>query len=306
MANGSLPQIGLSSRSVCVQLARPLSLDHHLDFAGMVASQEGTDRRADDQASVRVARMLLKAISDGEYAVGNRLPSERVLSDRFEVSRPSLREAMSALEFAGVIESRQGFGTVVVSRERRDIPSQPEAQHSRIDLIEARIVFEPEAMRLAALNPDTEAIARARSLLDGMWLAVESAADVGAETDLNLHVALVEICRNPLVRSAAQHVLQEARTNHWMTARTAAWTDPRTIEAWTIQHESTLSAIVAGDGERAARASRHHLLSVVELVATKGRLSSVDRRRVNALLNVFSRSTPSPQAASNASQSRLP
>jgi DNA-binding FadR family transcriptional regulator len=254
-------------------------------------------RRSADQVSVRVARLILDAVNRGEFAVGSRLPSERVLADRFEVSRPSLREALSALEFAGIVESRRGFGSVVVSRERKAVGQEEDAHYSRVDLIEARIIFEPEAVRLAAVNPDTQAIAHARTLLDGMWFAVQSAADVGADTDLNVHIALVQICRNSIVRSAALHVLHEARTKHWMTARSAAWTDPRTIEAWTIQHESTLSAIMAGNGERAARASRHHLLSVVELVATKGRLNAVDRRRIDALLKVFSPAAPAVPSA---------
>jgi len=245
------------------------------------------DRRSTDPVSVKVARLLLDAINRGEFPIGSRLPSERLLSQRFGVSRPSLREALSALQFAGVAESRQGFGTVVVSRDALVVSDQDgDVAASRIELLEARVILEPEAVRIAALDPDLDALERARSLLNGMWLAVESAPMVGADTDLNLHVALVTICRNPIIRGAAVEALRAARLSHWKTVRSAAWTNPRTIEAWTIQHESTLTAVQSGDGPRAARACRHHLLAVIELVLESARLSKPDRLRLAGILRL--------------------
>jgi DNA-binding FadR family transcriptional regulator len=249
-------------------------------------------RRKTNPVSVRVAQLILDAINRDEFPVGARLPSERILCERFEVSRPSLREALSALQFAGLAESRQGFGTVVISREAANSAFSGEiGLHSRVQLLEARLILEPEAIRVAAMDPEPEAMAQARTLLNGMWLAVESAGAVGADTDLNLHVALVEICRNRFVRTAALQLLLQARTNHWITVRSAAWTDPHTIEEWAIQHESTLNAIASGDPARASRTSRHHLLDMVELVLQRARLSRQDRSYLERLLTAFAART---------------
>jgi len=67
--------------------------------------------------SASVAEQLLVLIVDGTFSVGERLPSEVDLARDFRVSRPSVREALAALAFAGHVESRRGFGTVVISKE---------------------------------------------------------------------------------------------------------------------------------------------------------------------------------------------
>jgi DNA-binding FadR family transcriptional regulator len=58
----------------------------------------------------QIARSIAAAIEDGRYAPGDRLPSEREFADDFGVSRPTIRDAMIALEFQGLVEARQGSG----------------------------------------------------------------------------------------------------------------------------------------------------------------------------------------------------
>ena len=61
----------------------------------------------------QIARRIAASIEDGRYAPGDRLPSERELADDFRVSRPTIRDAMIALEFQGLVEARQGSGVYV-------------------------------------------------------------------------------------------------------------------------------------------------------------------------------------------------
>ncbi|MDR7465382.1 MAG: GntR family transcriptional regulator, partial [Armatimonadota bacterium] len=65
--------------------------------------------------STHVAEQILQAIMSGQYRVGDRLPPERVLAEEMGVSRPSVREALSALQIVGVVASRVGDGTYVRS-----------------------------------------------------------------------------------------------------------------------------------------------------------------------------------------------
>ncbi|HWW25490.1 MAG TPA: GntR family transcriptional regulator, partial [Caulobacter sp.] len=61
----------------------------------------------------QIARAIATAIGDGRYGPGDKLPSERELADDFGVSRPTIRDAMIALEFQGLVEARQGSGVYV-------------------------------------------------------------------------------------------------------------------------------------------------------------------------------------------------
>jgi GntR family hexuronate regulon transcriptional repressor len=61
----------------------------------------------------QIARAIATAINDGRYGPGDKLPSERELADDFGVSRPTVRDAMIALEFQGLVEARQGSGVYV-------------------------------------------------------------------------------------------------------------------------------------------------------------------------------------------------
>src|SRR6188472_2051264 len=76
------------------------------------------------QVSAHVAERILERITSGALPLGARLPSETELARDFAVSRPSVREALAALQFAGHVESRRGFGTIVVSRESLPVTRQ--------------------------------------------------------------------------------------------------------------------------------------------------------------------------------------
>ena len=94
----------------------------------------------------QVVTKILTLTDSGEYPAGSRLPSERELAERFSVSRPTIREAVIALEAQGVVTVKTGSGVYV--RER-----QPELLNlgqavSPFELIEARVYLEGEAAGL--------------------------------------------------------------------------------------------------------------------------------------------------------------
>jgi len=263
----------------------------------IVNSQIEVDAQASGLVSVRVAGQILHQICQGEFPVGSRLPSEQQLARFYEVSRPSIREALSALQFAGCIESRQGFGTLVVSQQTLAGPREPwidsaKVSPNAIDLLEARLALEPEAIRMAAKGSDHRGLKEARTLLNGMWLALESPGTVGASTDLNLHIAFVRLCPNPLVRDAALSLLQHTLTSPGTSGRQAAWGDSRILEAWAIQHEAILSCIATGDGHHAAKAARHHLISVVQQAISAAGLTPEEVKRAKSMLSNISPEDP--------------
>jgi DNA-binding transcriptional regulator YhcF (GntR family) len=97
----------------------------------------------------QIARTIAAAVEDGRYAPGDKLPSERELADDFGVSRPTIRDAMIALEFQGLVEARQGSG-VYVKAAPQISEDASERDVSALELAEARRLFEGEACALAA------------------------------------------------------------------------------------------------------------------------------------------------------------
>src|SRR5918993_3660734 len=97
----------------------------------------------------RVAKGVAAKIANGEFAIGERLPSERELALAFGVSRPTVREAVFALELDGLVEVRKGVGVFAIARS----PRGGEAAVAGIgpfELLEARRAFEGEACAVAA------------------------------------------------------------------------------------------------------------------------------------------------------------
>ncbi|MGH8035604.1 MAG: FadR/GntR family transcriptional regulator, partial [Lysobacterales bacterium] len=106
-----------------------------------------------DRSYQRLAAQLLALIAQGEFKVGERLPSERALAERFDVSRTSVREATIALELQGVVEVRGGSGIYVTQA-----PSTPTAASAftletgpgPFELLRARCLIESEIASVAA------------------------------------------------------------------------------------------------------------------------------------------------------------
>jgi len=92
----------------------------------------------------QVAGAVATAIASGRYPVGSRLPSERDLAEEFGVSRPTVREAMIALEIRGMVEARHGSGIYVMEGAEASSPAL-DLDIGAFELTEARRLFEGEA-----------------------------------------------------------------------------------------------------------------------------------------------------------------
>src|SRR2546430_13072758 len=109
----------------------------------------------------QIAEQVTRLIDDGAFPVGTRLPAERELAEKLGVSRPSVREALIALEVEGVVEVRGGSGVFVHARRRErreahaDIPSP-----GPFDLLRARWIIESEAASLAASHATPQQLQR--------------------------------------------------------------------------------------------------------------------------------------------------
>jgi DNA-binding FadR family transcriptional regulator len=240
-------------------------------------------------AGLRIAVEMRARVDDGRWPVGTILPTELELAREFEVSRPSVREALSALQFAGYVEPRRRRGTVVLGRS----PIPGSARHVRaartfdevVDLLEARLVLEPAVLTLAAADPDPAALDLAHEAVAGMALVTGGDA-IPADTDHRLHAAIAGVCRNPDLREQVATLLERASGPVWRETQATAWVSD-TKSRWTDDHREIVAALARGDGSAAAAVSRRHLLSAVDNAAGCAALPPSQLRRLHRLREHF-------------------
>lgn len=147
-----------------------------------------------------VADRLQALILRGGLAAGDRLPSQRDLAARLGVSRPSLREAMAALETMGLVVVRVGSGVYVAPPDLRAPPWRFADRCSPRDVYEARLGLEGYAARLAAARRDDAGAARLDAAVESMATAL-AARDLPAmaAADARFHDLVVELAANPVL-----------------------------------------------------------------------------------------------------------
>lgn len=239
---------------------------------------------------VQIAAQLIKAIEKGELSLGARLPSEKILSDQFGVSRASVREALSSLQFAGYIESRRGSGSIVTSTIARGTGKLWTSGLTRpaniVDLLEARLCVEPEAIRQGAMNPDPSALAKLKMLLEGMELSLDH-PELNARTDIGIHLVLVKTCHNPFLSQVAEQLLTYSEGRLWRSIRDQAWDQGKLPRTWLGHHETIARAVTEHNPDLAELGMKMHLLSVLENVAESKSLTAADQDRAAEIHNRF-------------------
>jgi DNA-binding FadR family transcriptional regulator len=236
--------------------------------------------------AVLIGEKILAAINEGAFPVGSRLPGELELARQFGVSRPSIREALSALQFAGYIESRRGAGSVVVSVDGREEPASQSrlvSTDDAVDWIEARSAIEPEVMAIAAFDPDPDALKAARQLVAGMRLAVDEHA-FHPTTDLRVHRVLADVCRNQLLADQLHRLLDMAPEPILAPARDRAWHSDVLPSLWARQHCAMIEAVSRRRATEAKEITRQHLASMAENIREALDLTKTGRARLDALL----------------------
>jgi GntR family transcriptional regulator, transcriptional repressor for pyruvate dehydrogenase complex len=153
-----------------------------------------------------VTDRIISQIQDGRYRAGDRLPTERELAEQLGVGRTSVREGLRFLEKLGVLEIRQGMGTVVRSLSLGEVFEHLVPVQTIIelpdrdvrDIMHVRRVLEAESAQLAAQHATDRQLGRLEELLHGMAASLEKPRDY-LEMDLEFHVVVAEAASNPVL-----------------------------------------------------------------------------------------------------------
>lgn len=140
-----------------------------------------------------IARAILDMIESGTYPPGTRLPGERDLAERFNVSRVVIREAEISLEAIGHLEIKVGSGVYV--RDAQEMNGLALPRISAFELTQSRLLFEPECAALAAKMISNEQIAELEDTIKLMKSAPVDSPD-GEEADMNFHLLIAKATGN--------------------------------------------------------------------------------------------------------------
>ena len=203
----------------------------------------------------QIADQLRAGMLSGEYTVGSRLPAERALAVQLGVSRPSVREALIALEVEGWVEVRTGSGIYVLARGQggKGTPVAA-AEWGPLELIRARRVVEGETAALAATLARPEHLAA----MDQALQTMREQAALGhppLEGDRAFHSAIVQACGNAVLIETV-HSYWDARRGSLFTRLGGYFETPRSWRTALTEHQAILAAIRT-QNPAAARAAMH-------------------------------------------------
>lgn len=228
----------------------------------------------------RVAEKLAEAIRSGEFKVGSRLPAERKLAERFFVSRPTVREAIIALEIAGCVEVKGGSGVYVTSNNASNL-NAADLDIGPFEILEARLLFESEAAAIAARVITEEELTALQNALQSM-IAENEQELVSENADEMFHLLIAQATHNEAIVSVCKH-LWSLRNNSNISACMLEKVRKAGSRPSIAEHRRIFEAIEQRDPAAARDAMRDHLGRVVEqlLEATEAQAIEEARRRVN-------------------------
>jgi len=206
----------------------------------------------------RVLDEMGEQICSGQFAPGDILPAEPVLAERMQVSRITIRETMKSLSAKGMLQVRRRYGTIVLPRSQWQL-FDPDVITWRArsgtvdaglieDLMELRLIIEPNAARLAARRATAEDRAAVRRAFKAMERAVAGQGDY-VPADLAFHAAILAACHNQFVQQMQNALSAILRTSFELSSEIEGG-PARSLP----MHEALCVAIEKGDPAAAEEA----------------------------------------------------
>jgi len=220
-------------------------------------------RRRPRTLALELVERFSDRIRAGALKPGDKLPTEAAIMEAFEVSRTVVREGISKLQAAGLVETRHGIGTFVIGPgdgpSFKITPEQFGTLQDVIAVLELRIGLETEAAGLAAQRRTADNLAALRQALDAVIAAVEAGQDSVA-ADFQFHLEIARATQNShfteLMATLGAQIIPRARLEPAADMDAERQAYMRRVNA---EHESILDAIASQDAESARAAMRTHL-----------------------------------------------
>lgn len=213
---------------------------------------------------VKVAEQISKLVSEGELKAGDRLPSERVLAEKIGVSRPTIREAMIALEIAGIIEIRTGSGIYVLD-QKPELALNDEGV-GPFEVLDTRYIIEAEACGLAAARITDAQIAELKQTIIEME-EEEKRPDASEKADMKFHMLIAEASQNSAITAIVKW-LWELRNQSALSKAFMERLRKEGIHPSINEHKRIVAALEKRNPEKARDAMKSHIESASDAAAT--------------------------------------
>ena len=205
----------------------------------------------------QIADQISVLISDGEYTAGSRLPAERDLAKQLGVSRPSVREALIALEVEGLLDVRVGSGIYVSQPGKRRRSDALQGDSGPFEVIRARWLIEGECAALAARNANPAQLRALREAHAGV--IKESKRDHNPlAADRLFHLRIADASGNSALVLVVQ-TLWDQRMGPLYRSLERKLEYPKMAAETVREHQAIVSAIVRRDPRAARSAMRRHM-----------------------------------------------
>ncbi len=213
----------------------------------------------------QVAEQIQRLIIRGVLKPGDRLPPERELTRKFGVARSSIRDAIRTLEVMGILEPRQGHGTVVreISADSLVVPLASVLMRKRemiAELVDVRRMIEPALARRAAVNATVEELAQLEDILDRQQAKMRR-GEPTIDEDSEFHYTVALAARNSVILKVLDLLMDLLRES-----RTRSLQVPGRIERSYAGHRRILRALKRRDAGAAETAVRKHLKEIEDIV----------------------------------------
>lgn len=211
----------------------------------------------------KVIDQLVEEYLRGDYAIGEKLPPERELARKVNVSRTGLREALRYLSELGAIQSRQGGGHYLRVTRIEDAEGNKTSLRlatdpsSTAEMLEVRRALECEAAFLAASRATEEQVKQLKVYLRDMKDA--STEEDGASADIGFHLTVVHASHNSLLISAMEDLIKQMERNIQTTRRKRFDSDASRYRTTFKEYETIYSAIAEKRPEDAKQGMLKHL-----------------------------------------------
>lgn len=223
---------------------------------------------------------LMELIRSGEVPQNGKLPTERTLAERFNVSRRHIRTALDRLEEEGLVWRHQGKGTFIgqPNSPMGDLAAKITGETNALEVMEARLCIEPELAAMCAMRMLPAEVARLRQLAQRQFEAEDPQAT--ELWDASLHRLIAQCARNPPLLTAYALLDQIRKNADWVSIR-ARVRSSSSIQVSHSEHMAIVDAIALGHPDAARVAMRDHLetISAALHAALDGKASIEDQEK---------------------------
>jgi GntR family transcriptional repressor for pyruvate dehydrogenase complex len=223
-----------------------------------------------------VAERLEKSIAAGTFKVGDRLPAERDLAQQYDVSRTTIREAVIALEIAGMVDVRVGSGVYVTGKQGK--LASVDMDIGAFELTEARLLVEGEVAAQAAIHITDSEVAELERLLVEMDKANQKSAGAGELVDQQFHESIARFSRNGALEATVQH-LWTIRNRSPQCVRLLEKTRNKGYKPVINEHVAIVSALKRHDSAAARAAMRDHLSRVLNYLLDASEVEALEEAK---------------------------